>query len=69
MRLSPVPIMYWDDVVQAQAVAEKQSRGTHPGQDAAKACAFMAFFIATAIKVSVRLSRKLVCLGEESRCK
>lgn len=50
MRLSPVPVMYHADLAQAEAMAARQSRGTHPGCDAAASCQFMAFFIVTAIR-------------------
>uniref|UniRef100_A0A7S1HTZ1 ADP-ribosylglycohydrolase n=1 Tax=Eutreptiella gymnastica TaxID=73025 RepID=A0A7S1HTZ1_9EUGL len=50
MRLSPVPIMFHFDVALAEDVAVQQSRGTHPGNDAAASCRFITFFIVQAIK-------------------
>eukprot|EP00667_Euglena_gracilis_P006083 EG_transcript_6131 len=50
MRLSPVPIMFHADPALAEEVAAQQSRGTHPGNDAAAACQFMTFFAICAMK-------------------
>ncbi|KAJ9456105.1 ADP-ribosyl-[dinitrogen reductase] glycohydrolase [Diplonema papillatum] len=53
MRLAPVPIFYHDTEIDskwAESVAVKQSRGTHPGPDAAACCRFMTFFIIRAIR-------------------
>ena len=50
MRLSPVPIMFHSDVALAEEVAVQQSRGTHPGNDAAASCRFITFFVVQAIK-------------------
>mmetsp|Transcript_123050 Transcript_123050/g.298774 ORF Transcript_123050/g.298774 Transcript_123050/m.298774 type:complete len:344 (+) Transcript_123050:620-1651(+) len=49
MRLAPVPIAYNRDAEAAETVAELQSRGTHPGPDAAACCRFMTFFISQAL--------------------
>eukprot|EP01064_Diplonema_japonicum_P017629 TRINITY_DN2586_c3_g1_i1.p1 TRINITY_DN2586_c3_g1~~TRINITY_DN2586_c3_g1_i1.p1 ORF type:complete len:515 (+),score=76.24 TRINITY_DN2586_c3_g1_i1:50-1546(+) len=49
MRLAPVPIAYHDDIPSGEAVAERQSRGTHPGPDAVACCKFMTYLISTAI--------------------
>jgi ADP-ribosylglycohydrolase len=51
MRLSPVPVMFHADVKIAEEVAVAQSRGTHPGNDAAASCRFITFFIIQAIKL------------------
>lgn len=50
MRLAPVPIYYHRkpfDIV--RKYAELSSRTTHPGNDAAEACAFMSYLIVNAI--------------------
>jgi ADP-ribosylglycohydrolase len=49
MRLSPVPIMYHANPEIAKKVGALQSRGTHPGEDAAVACVFMTHFMVSAI--------------------
>jgi len=51
MRLAPVPIAYYLNPVEAMEKAILQSRATHPSCDAAACCAFMAFFIAKAIRL------------------
>ncbi|CAE7908265.1 tri1 [Symbiodinium sp. KB8] len=51
MRLAPVPIAYHLNPVEAMEKAILQSRATHPSCDAAACCAFMAFFIAKAIRL------------------
>eukprot|EP01001_Neometanema_parovale_P000115 NODE_1011_length_1940_cov_132.615300_g960_i0.p1 GENE.NODE_1011_length_1940_cov_132.615300_g960_i0~~NODE_1011_length_1940_cov_132.615300_g960_i0.p1 ORF type:complete len:563 (+),score=105.46 NODE_1011_length_1940_cov_132.615300_g960_i0:58-1689(+) len=53
MRLSPVPIAYHSDVATARQVAQLQSRGTHPGNDAASACDFLTYFCIRAIKLGL----------------
>eukprot|EP00755_Sulcionema_specki_P012548 Sspe_Gene.51703::Locus_28680_Transcript_1_1_Confidence_1.000_Length_1638::g.51703::m.51703 len=50
MRLAPVPIAYHRSPADAEAVAEKQSRGTHPGPDAVACCKFMTYFITKSLK-------------------
>ena len=50
MRLSPIPVMFHADVKQAEEEAVNQSRGTHPGNDAAASCQFMTYFMIRAIK-------------------
>jgi len=49
MRVSPVPIAYHKQMAKAMAYAELQSRATHPGNEAAACCRFMAFFIASSL--------------------
>eukprot|EP00759_Apiculatamorpha_spiralis_P008034 PhF_6_TR15044/c0_g1_i1/m.23610 len=50
MRLGPVPVRFWNDDANGVRVAVLQSRGTHPGNDAAACCAFMTMFISQAIR-------------------
>jgi ADP-ribosylglycohydrolase len=50
MRLGGVPIRFWKDFRNGYRVATHQSRATHPGNDAAACCAFMTFFISSAIQ-------------------
>lgn len=49
MRNAPVPLRYWADPTEAYRVSCLQSRATHPGNDAAACCAFLTFFVASAV--------------------
>jgi len=49
MRLAPVPIRWWHDPVQAEAISRKQSLTTHAAPEAVDACALLARIITSAI--------------------
>jgi ADP-ribosyl-[dinitrogen reductase] hydrolase len=49
MRLAAVPIFFSKDPIIAANMGAEQSYTTHPGKLAADACAFMSYFIASAI--------------------
>ena len=54
MRLAPVPICFHDNLAGAMEVAEKQSRGTHPGPDAVACCKFMTYLMIKAFEAHKR---------------
>ncbi|GHT15597.1 ADP-ribosylglycohydrolase [Planctomycetales bacterium] len=49
MRLGAVPVCYWDNLVLAQDVAERQSRTTHRGDEAAECCRLLTFLMVNLI--------------------
>jgi ADP-ribosyl-[dinitrogen reductase] hydrolase len=49
MRLAPIALRYAGNPTDAMRYAAASSRATHPGADSEACCAFMAYFMATAI--------------------
>jgi ADP-ribosyl-[dinitrogen reductase] hydrolase len=49
MRLSPVPVFFYRNPIEAAKVSAESSFATHPGPIAAAACAFQGFLMASAI--------------------
>jgi ADP-ribosyl-[dinitrogen reductase] hydrolase len=75
MRLAPVPVFYCRDLNQGLAVAYKQSKATHQGDEAAECCRLMTLIITSFINsdISSIEERKKhvltsVCSDFESNC-
>jgi ADP-ribosylglycohydrolase len=49
MRLGGIPVCYWDNLGLAQEAAERQSKITHKGHEAAECCRLLAFLMVNLI--------------------
>lgn len=64
MRLAPIPIRFAADLTTSMRVAAASSRATHPGADAEVCCAYMAFFISSAIASTKKPGRESGTLSQ-----
>jgi ADP-ribosylglycohydrolase len=64
MRLGGVPVCFWDNINLAQDVAERQSRTTHRGNEAAECCRLLTFLMVNLIS-GQDLKKTLETLGKD----
>ncbi|MDR1896987.1 MAG: ADP-ribosylglycohydrolase family protein, partial [Prevotellaceae bacterium] len=63
MRLGGVPVCFWDNISLAQDIAERQSRTTHRGDEAAECCRLLTFLMVNLIN-GKNLKESLEDLGK-----
>jgi ADP-ribosylglycohydrolase len=68
MRLGGAPVCFWDNIDMAQDAAERQSRTTHRGDEAAECCRLLTFLMVNLIN-GKNLKESLETLGKDFAAK